>query len=362
MIVYLVMLALVSLFSLLAMKYSFTINNTSQNSLQSIKKRKPDKVFVWLVFLCIAFVAMFRYGVGTDFFSYYNENNWINKFQEGDYREPGFTLFSIICNAVFGNINGAITMGSAVVTVALFVFTIAKRAESFPLSIILFILTGVFTGMFNGVRQYLATAILFAGHGFIIDKKPIKWLLVVLLASTFHVTSILMFFVYFICNLKCSWKLVFAYLIIAVILLFAYEPLFELVGVLRQDEIDVNDVYMSSSVNILRVAVQCVPLVLLLFLNKDKVNEDKDARFLFNICLLNASIAIAAMNSPYFSRFWIYTSCFQVLMYPKIFSKMHKNDRDIFIAFLLFFYVLFWLYEISNASALNNFYWIFNYL
>ena len=271
-------------------------------------------------------------------------------------------MLPIICNFLFGGINGAITMGAALVTVGIFVFAIVKRAENFSLSIMLFILTGVFTGMFNGVRQYLATAILFAGHGFIIDKKPIKWLLVVLLASTFHITSILMFFVYFICNLKCSWTLVIMYLTLAFILLFTYEPLFELIGVLKQDEVNINDAYMSGSVNILRVAVQCVPLVLLLFLNKDKLNEDKEARFLFNICLLNAAIAIAAMNSPYLSRFWIYTSCFQILMYPKIFNKMGKEDRDLFILFLLFFYILFWLYEIANSSALNNFNWIFNYL
>ena len=171
-----------------------------------------------------------------------------------------------------------------------------------------------------------------------------------------------MFFVYFVCNIKCSWELVVLYLTIALVLLVAYEPLFDLIGVLKQDEINTNDSYMLGSVSLLRVAVQCVPILMLLFLNKDKLNKDKDARFLFNICLLNAAIAIAAMNSPYLSRFWIYTSCFQILMYPKIFNKMNKTDRDLFVLFLVFFYILFWLYEISNAAALNNFKWIFNYL
>jgi hypothetical protein len=356
------MFILVSVLSLMAIQYPSTIKDNTQKNLNSVKDQKNDKIFVWLVFLCIAFVAMFRYGVGTDFFSYYNGHNWINKFKKGDYSEPGFTLFSIVCSVLFGNINGAITIGAALVTVFLFIFTINKRAENFPLSIILFILTGVFTGMFNGVRQYLATAVLFAGHHFIIDKKPIKWLFVVLLASSFHVTAILMFFIYFVCNLKCNWTLVFMYLGMAIVLLFAYESLFNLVGALKQDEIDTNDAYMSSGVNKLRVVVQCVPILLLFFLNKDKINKDGEARFLLNICLLNAAIAVAAMNSPYLSRFWIYTSCFQVLMYPKIFNKMRRDDRDLFVVLLLFFYSLFWVYEILNAPSLRNFYWIFNYL
>lgn len=362
MIVYLVMLVLVAIFSVMAVQHPYMMRYDTQNDTSSAKNKKPDKVFVWIVFLCIAFVATFRYGVGMDFFSYFKTKGWADNFSEGNYSEPGFTLFSIICSFLFGETNGAITMGAALVTVFVFVFTIAKRTENFPISIVLFIITGVFTGLFNGIRQYMATAILFCGYRFIVDKKPVKWLLVVLLASTFHVTAILMFFTYFICNLKCGWNLAIIYIVIAVILLFAYEPLFELVGALKQDEIDMNGAYMLGSVNILRVAVQCVPVALLFFVKVDKINEDNEARFLFNICLLNAAIAVAAMNSPYLSRFWIYTNCFQVLMYPKIFNKMNKSDRDFIVGFMILFYLAFWVYEILNSPSLRQFSWIFNYL
>ena len=195
-----------------------------------------------------------------------------------------------------------------------------------------------------------------------IERKPIKWLIVVLIAASIHITAILMFFIYFVCNLKCSWKLVGVYFIIAVVLLFAYEPLFNLVGALKQDEVDTSDVYMSTQVNLLRVAVQCVPIVLLLFVNQDEINNDADTRFLFNICLLNAAIAIAAMNSAYLSRFCIYTACFQILMYPKILSKMRGNNRLLFTILLLLCYAIFWAYEVGNSASISNFRWIFNYL
>ena len=64
--VYLIMLFLVVIFSLLAIKY-YTVATNSKNNLGLIKTKQPNKFFVWLVFLCIAFVAMFRYNVGTDF-------------------------------------------------------------------------------------------------------------------------------------------------------------------------------------------------------------------------------------------------------------------------------------------------------
>ena len=356
MIVYLIMIA-----TLLVV---FGVESVISKNGLSIKERKvrPNKFFIAVVFIILSFVAVFRYGVGTDFYAYYRTSNWVHHFERGNYDSPGFTLFAICCQKVFGNINGAITMGAALITIGLIVYIITKHSENLLVSILLFIFAGCFIGMFNGVRQYLATAILFTGHRFIINRKPIKWLLVVLLASTIHITAILMFFVYFICNLKCNWKLVGIYFIIAICLLFAYEPLFNLVGALKQDSIDTSDVYMRSSVNILRIAVQCIPIVLLLFVNKGKINNDSESRFLFNICLLNGALAIAAMNSPYFSRFWLYTSCFQILMYPKILNKMESDNKTFFTILLVVCYAAFWAYEVMSSSALSTFRWIFDYL
>ena len=69
--VYIILLVLVAIFSYMAVKYSTVSTNIGSNNISLEKDKKPHLFFVWLVFLCIAFVAMFRYGVGADFFSYY---------------------------------------------------------------------------------------------------------------------------------------------------------------------------------------------------------------------------------------------------------------------------------------------------
>ena len=327
------------------------------------KRKKRDRgIVIFLIFFVLAFVAAFRYKVGTDFPSYYKTSNWAGKFKRGEFDDPGFTVFSLLAEFLFQGKNGAITILASIVTVALFVFTIAKHGENLTVSLLLFIFVGCFTGLFNGVRQYLAAGILFAGFHFVQEKKLIKWTLIVLLATSIHVTAILMFFVYFACNLKCDLKTVLLYIVLAILLLFLYEPLFNLVGALKQEEINTEVGYVTRQVNILRILVQCVPMALLVFVPNSKINEDADCKTLFNISLLNAAIAVASMNSAYFARFFIYTMCFQVLMYPKIFKKMNKDNRNIFTSLLLFFYFIFWLYETSNSVNLNNFQWIFKYL
>ncbi len=361
MFVYFILIAVVFLLSLLAerdKKARIQIEGQEQR----FSNKKYNKALVWLIFISIAFVGAFRYGVGVDFFSYFKTNNWASNFENGNYNEPGFTIFAKACSFISGGANGALTICAAIVTIALFVFTTVKRTDNLIISILLFIFIGVFTGMFNGVRQFLAAAILFAGYPFIFRKKIWKWAIVVVVASSIHITAILMFFVYFICNLKCDWRLVFLYLAIAIFFLFAYEPLFNLVGSLKQEEIDSSLNYMTTNVHILRVLVQCVPVILLVFTNKTKINEDKEARFLLNICLLNAAIAVAAMNSAYFSRFSIYLFTFQILMYPKIFTKMTKENANIFSTLLIIFYSIYWIYSVYSDNSLFVFRWIFPYL
>lgn len=362
--VYLIMLVLVVVFSVFATEYPTTkmITISDQNGLQHVKVKKPNKFFVWLVFLCFAFVGAFRYDAGVDFYSYYKTQNWASAFQRGEYSDPGFTIFANICSFVFGDINGALTIGAAIVTTALFVITIAKYSDQLTISMLLFVFIGCFTGMFNGVRQYLASAILFAGHHYIVDKKIWKWSIVVVLASSIHITAILMFFVYFICNLKCDFKLVVGYSILAFILLFLYEPLFDMISTLKQKEVDSELSYMTTRVNVLRVIVQCVPLLMFLFVSKIKVNQDPECRFLFNICLLNAAISVAAMNSAYFSRFSIYLYTFQILMYPKLFSRMAKQNAQILSLLLIVCYCVYWMYSIDKDISLSVFKWIFPYL
>ena len=348
--------------------WALSIVSVKETAEQSVSKErllrahKDKKIIVFLIFLLMAFVAAFRYWVGTDFYVYYRTYIYSTKFAKKDFTEPGFTILAILADWLFQGKNGGLTILSAAITVALFIFTIAKRSENLTVSLFLFIFVGCFTGMFNGVRQYLATGILFAGFHFVQEKKLLKWTLIVLLATSIHVTAILMFFVYFACNLKCDLKTVLLYIVLAILLLFLYEPLFNLVGALKQEEINTEVGYVTRQVNILRILVQCVPVVLLVFVPSSKINKDTDCKTLFNISLLNAAIAVASMNSAYFARFFIYTMCFQILMYPKMLNKMDKTTKKILTVLLISLYAIFWLYEVANSSSLNNFQWIFKYL
>ena len=57
------------------------------------------------------------------------------------------------------------------------------------LSLFVYIASGMYTVSMNGIRQSLAAAIIFAATKYILNGNFKKFLLVILLASTFHQTA-----------------------------------------------------------------------------------------------------------------------------------------------------------------------------
>jgi len=70
------------------------------------------------------------------------------------------------------------------------------------LSVLMFITVGQFYTSFNIIRQIIAVAIIFSGSKYLYERNLSKYIFIVLLASTFHKTSIIMILFYFILNFK----------------------------------------------------------------------------------------------------------------------------------------------------------------
>lgn len=71
-----------------------------------------------------------------------------------------------------------------------------------------------------GVRQFLAISLTLYSIRFIIDKRFMPFLLIVLLASTVHITAIFFLFSYWVYHIKYSPVLLYSVLLIALILGF----------------------------------------------------------------------------------------------------------------------------------------------
>src|SRR5690625_6863286 len=87
-----------------------------------------------------------------------------------------------------------------------FYYQLNKYSVSVWLSVLMFVTAGSFYASFNISRQIVAVAIIFMGSSFLYNRKMIKYFLVVIFASFFHITSLIMVPFYFILNFRINLR------------------------------------------------------------------------------------------------------------------------------------------------------------
>lgn len=358
MLTYYVVIFLVFIFSLLAQNKNISLEH---KGLKSVNTRRLYTYYVYasVIALILIFTSGFRLGVGTDYWSYAAgyagraARVWedIKRFNE-----PGLGIINKLAGSIYDHYI-SMFVAAAFITIGLNVKTISKYTEDFTLSIMLYIFIGAWHGSFNGVRQYLAATVLFAGHRLIFEKKFLKYCLVVLLAMSFHATAIIMLPFYFIVNRKINIGTILIILIGATIIRYSYDPLFSLMGLLRGKELGDYE-YMQTSVKVFRVLVAFAPLALTLLISK-KRRDFPENTFYINLLIVNAALMFSASGSAYLARIGIYTEIYATLAFPMLLKEMRKINADLIKAAILGFYAIFWYVEVSTRISLNNFVWFF---
>lgn len=90
-------------------------------------------------------------------------------------------------------------------TIFLLTIVIYQYSKYYTLSFLLYIPFFYFFTL-SGVRQGLALSISLMSFRFLKEKKFFKYLLVILLAASFHYTALVMIPAYFVLNIKLDWK------------------------------------------------------------------------------------------------------------------------------------------------------------
>jgi len=350
---YIVTISVIVIISILS-----SIYKTSKN------KKKVPIFGVLIIILILSVVAGLRWGVGTDYstyrsnYSFYKENI-IESFL--NFEEPGIRIISYISSVIYDDFATMFLIAS-IITVGLSVWTIYKYSNYFSISILLYIFVGAWHGSFNGIRQYLACAILFAGHHYIIERKFSKYLIIIIIASLFHISALIMILLYFIPRDTLNYKQLLALFVIVILSLSLYDFIFAIINNVLvstgSNSIVAIGEYLTEELSILRILVMIAPSILYLIITpKSKLNSEDN--FYINMLFINAIVYIISMNSAYLARFTIYTNIYVALGFPKIFKGVDKKLSVIIIYIALILYLLFWGYEIMITPNLYNFHWIF---
>lgn len=177
-----------------------------------------NNIYIIIIAFILIFIAGFRYGVGRDY-QYYMEV--YESIPDGVYigvNEPGYILFVDIIKKLKGT-QQLVFLLFSVFTVILNFYFIKKYSNIIYLSILIYICLGpLYLSSFNQVRQYLAIGIFLYSIKFIIDKKLLKYIMLLLFSSFFvHFTTILLIPLYFFLNKQVRVKYKFIVLTLYII-------------------------------------------------------------------------------------------------------------------------------------------------
>ncbi|MBQ3355862.1 MAG: EpsG family protein [Oscillospiraceae bacterium] len=308
--------------------------------------------------LILIFVSGLRYYVGTDFGAYYRQyakyaDSLWTRLETLD--EPGYALVASVARVLVDDGWMSIFLSSLLIT-GLVLATIYKHTDTIFFSLAFYIFLGAWHGSFNGTRQYMATAVLFAGLPFLLNRKFVPYCITVFLAFLCHKSAIIMVLLYFVVYREINFKNLMITILLTWIVSIAYEYLFTISSLILDDEASFNE-FTLQGVSIIRIAVYSLPAIFFwLFLSRQELN--KIDTFMGNLLTVFSALSIITMQSSFLQRIILYLVPFQTLAIPHMFRMIKGKTQQYASAISLILYAAFWMYDISVRSNMIPYRWI----
>lgn len=162
----------------------------------NLNARSRNVVSCFVVAFCVFFCG-FRYYTGSDWVMYmeaYEKMPVAGNFHKW---EMGFVWLSLLFERT--GLDYHYMQASVSAFVLLSVYVTAKRYSELPMMVFSAFILLLFNEIVMAqVRQSLAIAILIIGLRFVIEKRFVLWCVAILIASQFHVSSVVAFPIYFL--------------------------------------------------------------------------------------------------------------------------------------------------------------------
>lgn len=165
-------------------------------------KRARSVFFVLTALIVIAFQGFRSFNVGIDLGSYIpgfmnignDESIKLGNLVYQNY-EAGYVLLNKLLYKLGCSPRVFLFIVSAIIQIPIF-YTMYRYSDKPLLSIFIYFAFGNFLFTFSGLRQSIAMALCFVAFGFIKRKKLLPFLMMVLLASSFHSSALLCIVLY----------------------------------------------------------------------------------------------------------------------------------------------------------------------
>lgn len=372
---------IISLFGCFIQKRkSISYANMSREVDDTIKREKSIGLFFALVSfsLLVYFVGMRSSYSDTDLYiSRFNnistDINMIDIFN-GDYENKGFTAIMYFIRKYISQDYTVYLFLLSVFNAGAIVKIYYKYSCNFFMSAFLFIASTDFTWMMNGIRQFLAVTLILYFFEYIIEKKTIRFLIVILIAMSIHSTAVLWIPIYLIVHFKPWSKQIWICIILTMTVFFCVTQFTNLLDSALEDTEYAGSGYalthytnddgtVDDGVSIIRVLVSAVPAIIALW-RKKYVEEKADS--VINICI-NLSVASVGVyilgvvtSGILVGRVPIYFTLLNFVLLPWLLENTFSGKTKTLIKILCYAFYCIYFYYVMEIQGMG--YYISNKL
>lgn len=241
--------------------------------------------------------------------------------------ETGYVLYVKLISAFTDNYQVFLAITAIITTLPLMALY-RKNDDNALLGILLFVNTDIFTMMFSGLRQAIAIAIGVLAYGAVKEKKTLRFLLLVIIASLFHKSAFVLILLYPLYNIKISSR----YSIFALSGLFVAfilrKRLFMLIGaVIIKFGIDYDATLTDTGAYTMIILFFIFYIFSLAIPDENKA--DKELQGLRNILMFAIVIQTFAPLNNTVMRVGYYFIAFVPILIPKVIKCAKEQLKDV---------------------------------
>ena len=282
---------------------------------------------------------------------------------KGVTKDEGFSVLSILIKSIFGESPVIYFMILAAIQMICLVVIIRKYSNNYMLSIFIFIAsTEYISWVHNGVRQFTAVMIIFAATDWILKKKYIPVIGIILLASTIHGSALLMIPVIFIIQGDAWNKKTVLCIIASIVVLMYVDQFTTILDALLSDTQYTNVVsdwqsWNDDGMNPLRVLLFSLPSIIsIIGLKYIKHAQNPMINLATNAGIIATGLSLIAMGTSgiFMGRLPIYVSLYSscILLPWEIENIFTEDSARIVTLAAVVCYIIFFYYQMHFGWGL----------
>ncbi len=357
------------IFAILVIFSFFEINRKT-----SIKPYSGSYVFIFLIFWL---VAGLRYETGVDWPGYmlfFNQskgledlfmNGTIMSYDYGSQFEFGYFLLNSLLKTFVNNVQWLFFFVALITNLMLFK-SVKKYSTHISLSLLLYFCTVYFILDMSGIRQAIALNLFLLSIEHIVNKNFFKYLLVILLASSFHISALILLPLYFILSKEIKNYVLIAIVGLGMIIAITQTPwlsffMGKMIGSFYINGITEKLIRYSNRVDIREFGIGFVlnVLIIVLFIIKRKeLQKNNYFNVFLNMYFVSLVLYYYAWElSETSSRLRLYFSIANVFLFTYLIDIYKvRIKRFLIFSFIIFFsmwYGRIYIFEMPEGLAYN---------